>query len=106
MNSFNFSNLFRSRADDFLPIPFSGISERNTDIPVPYYQGVSRLYLLSEEYYGSPDHEQLILLANPEWLSEHDIVDGTMLRIPFPLEAALFELANYQANWLRNQPLL
>jgi hypothetical protein len=99
---FNTSNLFRSPGDAFRPVPFAPVRERGSDVPVPYYQGVSRLFALSQQYYGSPDYEQLILLANPEWLSEHDIPDGTMLRVPFPLEDALHELATAQGTWLRN----
>lgn len=99
---FNTSNLFPS-AGAFAPVPFVTIAPRLTDIVEPYYPGVSRLYLISDLVYGSPHFEQLLLLANPEWLSEHDIPDGTLLRIPFPLEDALQDIASFQTNWARNQ---
>ena len=45
----------------------------------------SRLDKLSQKYYGNPFYDFLILLANPDFVSEFDIPDGTLMRIPFPL---------------------
>ena len=45
----------------------------------------SRLDKLSQKYYGNPFYDFLILFANPEYVSEFDIPDGTLIRIPFPL---------------------
>jgi hypothetical protein len=36
-------------------------------------------------------YDWLILYANPDYLIEFDIPDGTIIRIPFPLERALSE---------------
>lgn len=106
MALFNLSTLFGVPVGSpFLPVPFVVISERATDIPVPYYQGISRLYLISADYYGSAHYEQLILQANPEWVSEHDIPDATMLRLPYPLDAVLQELATQQSAFLSKQLL-
>lgn len=103
MDTFNVSTLFRVPGG-FVPVPAVPIRERSTDVVEPYYQGVSRLYLLSEQYYGNPHYEQLLLLANPEWLSEFDIPDGTFLRIPFPLVDALQEVYEFARQWrLANQ---
>lgn len=101
MKTFNVGNFFQS-AGGFLPVPFVEIRERGTDIPVPYYQGVSRLYNLSVAHYGDPTYGQLILLANPEWVDEFDIPDGSMLRIPYPLEAALGDVVQAQTEWQQN----
>jgi hypothetical protein len=45
----------------------------------------SRLDKLSQKYYGNPFFDFLILYANPQYLNEFDIPDGTLIRIPFPL---------------------
>jgi hypothetical protein len=106
MALFNLSEIFGTPAGaPFLPVPFMAIPERATDIPVPYYKGLSRLYLLSNDYYGSPHYEQLLLQANPDWVSEHDIPDGTMLRLPYPLDAVLQDLAALQSSWSSKQLL-
>lgn len=106
MPLFNYSTLLGTpNGGDFLAPPFVVIPKRASDVPLPYYQGVSRLYLLSNDVYGSPHYEQLILLANPEWVSEHDIPDGTMLRVPYPLENVLQDLVLAQSNWYGKEPL-
>lgn len=48
----------------------------------------SRLDKLSQKYYGNPFYDFLILLANPDFVSEFDIPDQTLVRIPFPLSKA------------------
>jgi hypothetical protein len=103
MDIFNYSNLFKAPDGSFIPVPFVPISKRSTDIPMPYYQGISRLYLLSNDTYGSPYYGQLILLANPEYVSEHEIPDGTFLRVPYPLDSVLQEIAAFQTDWLSQQ---
>ena len=45
----------------------------------------SRLDKLAQKYYGNPFYDFLILYANPGFVSEFDIPDGTLIRIPFPL---------------------
>lgn len=44
----------------------------------------SRLDKLSQKYYGNPFYDFLILYANG-YVSEFDINDGNLIRIPFPL---------------------
>lgn len=46
----------------------------------------SRLDKLSNKYYGSPFYDFFILLANPDFVSEFDITDNYLIRIPFPLQ--------------------
>ena len=38
----------------------------------------------AQKYYGNPFYDFLILYANG-YMSEFDIPDGTLIRIPFPL---------------------
>lgn len=45
----------------------------------------SRMDKLAQKYYGNPFYDFLILYANPEYVNEFDIPDGTLIRIPFPL---------------------
>jgi hypothetical protein len=54
----------------------------------------SRLDKLSQRYYGNPFYDFLILYANPDYVSEFDIPDGALIRIPFPLNKVK---ADYEA---------
>lgn len=71
--------------------PFIRISSSTVDKYVEWINGKSRLDKLSQKYYGSPTFDWLILYANPEFISEFDIVDGTIIRIPFPLDRVINE---------------
>ena len=44
----------------------------------------NRLDKMSQKYYGNPFYDFLILYANG-YMSEFDIPDGQLIRIPFPL---------------------
>ena len=44
----------------------------------------SRMDKLSQKYYGNPFYDFFILYANG-FMSEFDIPDNTLIRIPFPL---------------------
>jgi hypothetical protein len=55
----------------------------------------SRMDKLSYKYYGNPFYDFLILLANPQYVSEFDIEDGSLIRIPFPLNKAI---SDYEAS--------
>ena len=49
-----------------------------------------RLDSISYKYYNNPDYAWLILQANPELGSiENFIPNGSVLRIPFPLDVTL-----------------
>jgi len=54
----------------------------------------SRLDKISQKYYGNPFYDFLILYANRIYLTEFDIPDGALIRIPFPLTKAK---ADYEA---------
>lgn len=71
-------------------IPGITIDPKSTDYFETYTLGLSRLDIISSEYYGDPNYDWLIMLANPEYGSlEYNIPDGSVLRIPYPLSTTL-----------------
>ena len=83
-------------SDGFSVVPFGEIPKSGTDKYEIYQKGLTRLDLLSYQYYGSTSYAWHILQANPKYGSlEFAIPDGAELRIPYPLVSAL---NNYQKN--------
>lgn len=73
-------------------LPSVVLTEKDSDYYEIYKQGNTRLDLLSNKYYNSPDYDWLILLANPEYGSmEFNIPNNVELRIPYPLDATIKE---------------
>jgi hypothetical protein len=73
--------------NDFRMLPFGEIPKSKNDRIIIYKKGQIRLDQISSQYYDSPDYAWLILQANPELGSiENFITDGSVLRIPYPLE--------------------
>lgn len=68
-----------------LPMPFVKIPVNSSDKYEYWNTNYSRLDKISQKYYLNPFYDFLILYANPEYLSEFDIPDGALIRIPFPL---------------------
>lgn len=69
------------------------IPKKNTDFFDVYQRGVTRFDILSNEYYGDPNYDWLILMANPELgAMEFEIQNGAIIRIPYPLELTLENL--------------
>lgn len=66
-------------------MPFVSLPERSSDKYEYWNISKNRLDKLSQKYYGNPFYDFLILYANPQFLSEFDIPDNTLIRIPFPL---------------------
>ena len=91
MGSLEFDRYSKLRNDGSIDmVPFVEIPKLDTDYYVEYRRGKTRLDIVSNEYYGSPNYGWLILQANPEAGSlEFAIKDRTMLRIPFPLDTAI-----------------
>lgn len=58
----------------------------------------SRMDRMSQKYYGNPFYDFLILYANPQFVSEFDIPDNALVRIPFPLQVVL---SQYESEILR-----
>lgn len=71
-------------------IPSVSIPVKNTDYFEVYERGKTRLDNISYTYYKDSNYDWLIMTANPEYGSmEFEIPDGSVLRIPFPLEKSL-----------------
>ncbi len=71
-------------------VPGITIDPKSSDYFETYTLGLSRLDIISSEYYGDPNYDWLIMLANPEYGSlEYNIPDGSVLRIPYPLSTTL-----------------
>lgn len=71
--------------------PFVQFTVNPADKYEEWIEGSSRLDKISLKYYSSPLYDWAILFANPEYITEFDIPDGVIIRIPFPLERVLFE---------------
>lgn len=67
-------------------VPFVEIPVSSSDRYEEWKEGISRLDKISQRYYGSPFYDWIILQANPEFIFEFDIPDGTIIRIPYPIE--------------------
>lgn len=82
-------SMYRS-GDDIGLVPFGEVPKKNTDRFETYKRGVTRLDLVSYEYYGTSEYAWFILQANPQYGSlEFNIPDGAELRIPYPLDVSL-----------------
>lgn len=67
-------------------LPFVNISKRTSDKFETWNLGRSRYEKLAQRFYRNPFFDFLIMYANPEYISEFDIPDGAVIRIPFPLD--------------------
>jgi len=76
------------------PMPFVTIPMNQSDKYENWNTEYSRLDKLSQKYYGNPFYDFLILYANPEFMSEFDIPDGQLIRIPFPLQKVKSDYEN------------
>lgn len=71
-------------------VPYVQLPQKVTDKSYIYKVGKSRLDRVSQEFYGSPVFNWLILQANPQFGGlENYIYDGAILIIPFPLIPSL-----------------
>lgn len=71
-------------------VPFIAIRSKSSDKFVKFDKRSMRLDKLSYDYYGDSDYAWLIMQANPQYGSiENFITDGSVLRIPFPLDDTL-----------------
>jgi len=95
MNEFNlYSNFIGDEL--FSTLPFLKVEEYNTDIYVQWNVS-SRLDKLAYKYYNNASIYKLILLANPQYISEDQIEIDDYIRIPFPKET-LFSRLNESIN--------
>ena len=81
---------FRNDDGTINMVPFIKIPVRSTDEYYTYQIGKTRLDRVSYDYYGDSNYGWLILQANPGISSfEFEIKDGTILRIPLPLDTVI-----------------
>ena len=84
----------------YKPLPFIKIESKSTDKQVEYLVDRDRLDKLSQEYYGSPYYGWLILLANPQFGGlEFNIVDQSIIVIPYPFDESLQQYINEVNNY-------
>lgn len=71
-------------------VPSIPIIKQTSDFYIVYDAYRMRMDTLSYEYYKNPNYGWVILQANLEYGSlEYAIPNGSMLRIPYPIENAL-----------------
>ncbi|MFW6243200.1 MAG: hypothetical protein ACOC2W_03480 [bacterium] len=93
---------FLKRGGQYKMMPFVEISKSNTDKYIEWNSNFNRLDKLSNKYFGNPFYDFFILYANPEFLSEWDIPDGTIIRIPFPLDRVKAEYERFLSEKFKN----
>lgn len=87
-----FDRYYYAKVDGNLnQLPFVEFPENSSDKYIKYIEGSNktRFDVLAQKYYDNPTMGFFILMANPEYMSEHDIPDGTVIRIPFPKERVI-----------------
>lgn len=71
-------------------LPFLEIGKEGSDLYIVFEKATMRFDSLSYKYYGDADYAWLILQANPQIGGyEYSVLDGTVLRIPYPLSSAI-----------------
>ncbi len=71
-------------------VPYIEIPVRDTDRYETYKVNETRLDLLSNDYYGTPDYWWVIMQANSEYgANEFAIPDNASIRIPYPIGTVL-----------------
>jgi hypothetical protein len=75
-------------------MPFVNLPFNPSDKYETWNTQYSRLDKLSQKYYGNPFYDFLILYANPSFVSEWDIPDGYLIRVPFPLQKVKADYEN------------
>lgn len=84
--------------------PYAKIEEHSTDLYITFDKSKMRLDSLSYKYYSSPDYAWLIMLANPSLGSlEYMIQDGVTMRIPYPLDTAIYRYETSVDDYLNNK---
>ena len=92
------------RKDGFVEttVPFINIPYSDSDVYVSFDSFTMRMDTLSYKYYGDANYAWLILNANPSVSSyEYQIMDGTKIRIPYPLDNALSRYENNVKKYLK-----
>ena len=74
------------------------ISSRTTDKLIVYHREKMRLDYIAGEIYDDETLWRLIMWANPEYFLEFDIPEGTVIRVPYPLNDVLAEVNAFIKN--------
>ena len=69
-------------------MPMVKLPVNSTDKFEYWNSEIHRFDKLAYKYYGNPFYDFLILHANSEYVSEFDIPENALIRIPFPLDKA------------------
>lgn len=85
-----YKSIFKINKPEERPAATTVIEDRDTDIHVTY-NAASRLDQISYRVYGDSQYWWVILAANGYEI-EFDIVDGEILRIPYPLTDAIKDI--------------
>ena len=83
---YNRYELLKTTSGYYNQMPFIEIPESQSDKYIEWNINNSRTDRLSQQYYNSPLYGFFILYANSKYLTEWDIPDGEIIRIPFPFE--------------------
>ena len=95
MATYNRYKSFTTTSGQVKIVPFIKIPKRKSDKFAYWNKNVSRMDLLSYQYYGDSSYGWLILQANPHLPSmEYLIENGEQIRIPFPLETVISQYEN------------
>ena len=80
-------------------LPFVTIPSNTTDKYEYWNIEFSRYDKLSQKYYGNPFYDFIIASGNPTYVSEWDIPDNTLIKIPFPLSKAINDYEQFLKNY-------
>lgn len=95
--SYNFYSLLKS--DDFLKnMPPISIDKRSTDKSILYNKEKNRLDNIAGNIYQEEAYWRIILWANEQYFLEFDIPNNTVIRVPYPLQDVISEIASKISN--------
>lgn len=88
MEKYDRYELLKGDGGKLEPLPYVKLPQNPSDKYIFWKRGVSRLDKIAYKYYGSSFYDFLILYSNSDYLSQWDIPNGALIRIPFPLKKA------------------
>ena len=85
--------LINAGESDLGSMPPIEINSRSTDKKIIYNKNKTRLDVIAGDIYEDETMWKAILWANPEYAMEFDIPDDTVIRVPFPKNDVITEIA-------------